>query len=232
LDRGLIEGNEEAIKAWKTARDLRADFGRRFDDSAVISKIIDEELTQEETLNLIFGGSQMGFKNKAGSTIKEIKKVLSPESAEFKALKEEAILRLVKNQSDSKRFSGAKFDTALNKALKDNPTLMRELFNKDEIADLRNFARVAKDITERQPGAVNPSSSFNKMARALQGSGVLSGFANNMAEFVVKPFRDISGARRVEDILDISEQVKDLRTDPDLVRRALAISVGAQNDGG
>ena len=215
---------------------MRADFGRRFESDAVIKKIVNEDLTQEESLNLIFGGSQMGFKPKSGAITRQIKNVLGEQSPEFKSLKEEAILRLVKNQSDSTTFSGAKFNTALEKSLKDNPTLMRELFTKEELIDLKKFARFSKTITDKKPGATNPSGTFNKLARMIQGSGISSNFATKFINLaflpieglVVKPIREVRAAGRVERIINFGSDVNELRGDPELFRRALAVSVGAQ----
>jgi len=230
LDEGLIRGNEEAITAWKNARDLRADFGQRFQTPKVIDKIVRENLTQEETVNLIFGGSRMGFKNQAGRIAKDIKNVLGEQSAAFKNLKEEAILRLVKNQRET--FSGAKFNTAFEKAMADNPTLMRELFNVDEIADLKAFARFAKSVTEKKVGATNPSGTFNKLVRFVQGTGVTSNFVGRFVDsafgFFLDPARKAAGASRVGDIINFGEEIATLRSDPDLFRRAIATASGVQ----
>lgn len=160
LDQSLIRGDENAVNLWRQARDLRADFGRRFNDSDVITKIMDENLTQEETVNLLFGGSKMGFGTKAGSIVKQVKAVVGEDSQAFRALKEEAFLRLFKNQDGGANFSGVKFEKAFTKAMQDNPTMMRELFTADEIAEIRQLARIARTITDKKPGAVNHSNTF------------------------------------------------------------------------
>lgn len=230
LDEGLIRGNAEAITAWKNARDLRADFGRRFETNKVIKKLVAEDLTQEETVNLIFGGSQMGFKNQAGKIVKDMKNVLGEQSNAFKSMKEEAILRLVKNQGDE--FSGAKFNTAFEKSMKDNPTLMRELFTKEEIVDLRSFARFAKSITEKKVGATNPSGTMNKLIRFAQGTGVSSNFVGKFVDrafgFFLDPARKSAGASRVSEIINFKDSIPTLRSDPDLFRRAIATASGVQ----
>jgi len=230
LDEGLIRGNDEAITAWKNARDLRADFGQRFQTPKVIDKIVRENLTQEETVNLVFGGSRMGFKNQAGRIAKDMKNVLGEQSNAFKSMKEEAILRLVKNQGET--FSGAKFNTAFEKAMADNPTLMRELFNKDEIADLRAFAKFARNVTEKKAGATNPSATFNKLVRFAQGTGVTSNFVGRFVDsafgFFLDPARKAAGASRVGDIINFGDEIATLRSDPDLFRRAIATASGVQ----
>ena len=231
LDEGLVRGNEEAIRAWRKARDLRSDFGRRFNDDATIKKIVNESLTQEESVNLIFGGSQMGFKTQAGSIVKKMKAVLGEQSEAFKSLKEEAILRLVKNQSDVAEFSGAKFNTAFEKALKNNPTLMRELFSAEELTDLRNFARFARNVTEKKVGATNPAGTFNKLARFMQGTGLGSNFVNKFIDvafgFVLKPAKEARATQKIEGIINFKQKADNIRTDPELFRTAIAASIAA-----
>lgn len=234
LDEGLIRGNTEAITAWKKARDLRTDFGKRFNDDATIKKIVNDNLTQEESVNLIFGGSQMGFKNQAGGIVQKMKSVLGEQSSAFKSLKEEAILRLVKNQSDSASFSGAKFNTAIEKAIKNNPTLMRELFTKEELVDLRSFGRFAKSVTEKKVGATNPSGIFNKLARLAQGAGATTSFVNKFLNpafgFILTPAKQARAAAKVEDIINISQELAKARTDPEIFRRAIAVGIAADTE--
>jgi len=231
LDEGLIRGNDEAIRAWRKARDLRTDFGRRFNDDATIKKIVNESLTQEESVNLIFGGSQMGFKTQAGGIVQKMKAVLGEQSEAFKSLKEEAILRLVKNQSDVADFSGAKFNTAFEKAMKNNQTLMRELFTPEELIDLRNFARFSRDVTVKKAGATNPPGTFNKLARFMQGTGINSNFVSKFmnAAFgaIITPAKEARAAQRIEEIINFKQKTDRIRTDPELFRTAIAASIAA-----
>lgn len=231
LDEGLIRGNTEAINAWKKARDLRSEFGSKFEADKTIKQIVDKSLTQEESVNLIFGGSQMGFKTQAGGIVQKMKRVLGEQSEAFKSLKEEAILRLTKNQPDAGEFSGAKFNTAFEKAMKDNPTLMRELFSPQELSDLRGFARFAKSITSKKAGATNPSGTFNKLARFMQGSGVGSNFVNKFLDvsfgFVLQPAKEARAAQKIEKIINFKQKINTVRTDPELFRTAIAASIAA-----
>ena len=100
-----------------------------------------------------------------GLEIRKIKELVGPDSPEWKALKEEAFLRLVKptttgNVRDAAGdivFSGDKFSTSLRKALRDSPDLWGELFSRREIDLLRQFENVALRATGRREGAVNHS---------------------------------------------------------------------------
>lgn len=230
LDARLIQGDEGALIAMQRARDLRADFGRKFNDSKVITKIMDEDLSQEQTLNLIFGGSQMGFKTDAGKIVQQIKSVVGEDSGAFKSLKEEAVLRLVKNQDGP--FSGVKFEKAYQKAMRDNPTLMRQLFTPEEIQDLAQIARVARTITEKKPGAVNHSASFIAYQRSKQRfrdkikSGVRSvtkrtPFAGDYIEGIWVAADERTAAKQIMDYSEMADDVSRFRKEPDLLIDAL-----------
>ena len=61
FNEGLIRGNSEAIDVWRKARELRTQFGQDFNEDAVIRKIVNEDLNQEEVVNLFFGGFSDGL---------------------------------------------------------------------------------------------------------------------------------------------------------------------------
>jgi hypothetical protein len=160
IEQDLIYGNTEAIDAWKNARFMRYEYSNKFKSNKIIQSITEDDLTQEQVLNKLFGTSQMGFKTDSGAAVKKIKEVLGADSEAFTALKEEAVLRLIKNQMETGRgvsFSGVKFNTALTKAMNDSPTTMRSLFTSKELADMRSLGNVSYNITFRVPGSVNHS---------------------------------------------------------------------------
>jgi len=226
FNQGLIRGNEEAINVWKRARRLRTEFADTFDADNVIKKISTESLNQEEVLNLLFGGSQMGFKAQAGRNIANIKRILGPNSDAFKSMKEEAILRLVKNQSDSVDFSGAKFNTAVEKAFKNNQTLMKELFTTAELGDIRTFSRLAKQITTKQAGAVNQSQTFNKLARFVAVSKVP--VLGQMFDFLVKFKGERQALSRIESNITNAQTIAQFRRDPAIFQQAIATTLATR----
>lgn len=224
LDMGLVNGNTEAVEAWKNARGLRQKFSKDFTEQKTIKKIVEDDLTSEQTLNYLFGGSQMGFKADAGNNIRHIKRVLGEDSDAIKSLKEEAILRLVKNQSDSTSFSGAKFNTAFEKAMKNNKTLMNELFNAAEIDDLRNLARVARSVTVKKAGATNPSGTFINLART-GGHLTKIPFAGDIIAGLLKIGTETKKARQIEGDLTVADEIIKLRKDPTVLRQAVAATM-------
>lgn len=228
FNESLIRGNAEAVDVWKKARELRTEFGKTFTEDAFVRKIINEDLNQEEVINSFFGGSQMGFKTQSARNIKNIKRILGSESEAFRALKEEAILRLTKNQSDATTFSGAKFNTAVEKAFKNNQSLMDELFTKAEQGDIRTFARLAKQVTDRKAGAVNQSATFNKLARFAARSKLP--FLGDVLDAFVKFRGERRALEQIEQNLTVAQTVAQFKRDPALFRQAVAVNFAVRED--
>lgn len=226
LDEGLIRGNDQAVRLWRTARDLRADFGRRFSAPKVIDRIVSDDLTQEEALNLILGGSRLGFANRAGSSIQAIKRAIGPDNPAIDGMRQEFFLRLLRNQPPGETFSGARFRTSLNRMLEDNPTVVRELFNNNQIREMRNFADFAERVTTSRPGVINTSSTAAAIQRNLGRIPVFGDFANSL----VRLTGEERNVRRVRELLDINNLRASARRDPELLARVLAVSVGGEND--
>tara|TARA_R110000772_G_C13310276_1_gene440179 strand:- start:21604 stop:23544 length:1941 start_codon:yes stop_codon:yes gene_type:complete len=160
LQKDLIEGSPEAVAAWKDARGSVIRYHKQFTQNKIVKKIIDDDLNQEELISIVFNTNGQGFKVVSGRIVKDLKKALGENSESFKSLKEEAFVRLLRNQGDE--FSGAKFKTALDSALEKTPTAMREIFSQKEIAMMRDFQGVASRATTKLNGVVNYSNSANK----------------------------------------------------------------------
>ena len=170
----------------------------------------------------------MGFKTQAARNIKNIKNILGSNSDEFKALKEEAILRLTKNQSDATSFSGAKFNTAVEKAFKNNQTLMGELFTKAEQGDLRTFARLSKQVTDPKAGAVNRSATFNKLARFALSSKLP--FLGDVLDGLIKFRGERRALEQIEQNLTVAETVAQFKRDPALFRQGVAVNFAVREE--
>ncbi len=228
LDEGLVRGNDQAVEAWAGARELRREFGKTFENNKIIRRIIDDELTQEESVNLLFGGSKMGFKTEAGKIATRVRNILGADSDAFGAMKEEAILRLVRNQTDT--FSGAKFNTAFQGAMKDNPTLMRALFTKEEIDQMNSFAKIAKQITDKTPGAVNNSATFIKQARFLRTGVSKFPIVGDMIEGLMKVREGRRALAEIESNIGAQQVIEGFRRPPGTLRTALSVAVAGPEE--
>lgn len=169
VDRGLISGSDDAVQAYKNARDLFKDYAARFKSDKVVERIVKENLTPEETANLIFGASRIGARQGATRTLATLKKSLG--GVEIRALQEEGLIRLfVKN---GEIVSPQVASTNIKRALTEDWTLMAQLYKPEEIRLLKQLAEVATDITPIA-GTVNRSGSGNWIiqARKLGGGGL------------------------------------------------------------
>lgn len=172
LDEDLISGSTEALGKWKKAINLRADFGKKYNSNKIIEKLAQKDVTTEEALDFMFGMSKLGTKQSINTTkaVKQLRGTISPD--DFSALKEEAFLRLLKDQP-AEGFSAQKFITNYDRAMKDAPTLMRELYSKEELTLLSQFRNVSK-TTVKDKVAVNASRSgdtLGRMADEMFGAG-------------------------------------------------------------
>lgn len=144
VDQALISGDDNALAAFKNARTLRYRYGQMYQSSKVIERMTEGDLTPEQASNLIFGASQLGTGKsvtEAVDTVRKLRTLLGPESEGYNLLRQEAFLRLLKGQPD-KGWSAAKFRTSFDRAMRDAPTLMREMFSTEEIGRMRALRSV------------------------------------------------------------------------------------------
>lgn len=198
VDDAMIRGDQGAVEAFKTARSLRYQLFNRYEANKIVSDIIKPDgeglaVTPSEAVNKLFGAGSI---NKFGTAkaLGKIRDVLGQDSLEWKGLKEEAFLKLLKSQGPDvlteggrTQFSGAKFATDLDKALRDSPEVMRILFTPKDIARMQQLKRVALSATESRPGAVNFSNTtiVNKI---LGNFGWLGKQAKTVVETTLRPF--------------------------------------------
>jgi hypothetical protein len=238
IDSAWIRGDAEAIDLFRNARSLRRELAQRFESNNIVSRIIEVsreggelglKLQPQEALNLIFTASGAGGKTGAVNALKKLKSLLSEESAEWLALREEAFIRLMRNQPTNQAngageaiFSGASFNTNWMKALRDSPEVMRTLFSGADLALMDQFRRVALAATTRVPGAVNTSASGLDLARATQqlfGTGIIG---NVGRAWVQRLLVDTSRASAIRNAIETPIAVNTgLRTVPPAVAAAL-----------
>ena len=106
-------------------------------------------------------------------------------------MREEAFLRLFPD--DAKAIG--KFPGNFDKALKDAPELMGELFTSADIQKLRQFRNVIANVVQKAPGAVNFSNTTAALSRLAQdvfgNSGTILSFISRLP--IVK---DLASAAR------------------------------------
>lgn len=145
--------------------------GRRIPDKAgeLIQNIIYANPTDEQVVRGLFGAS--GLNNHFGAGIAtRLKKIVGQDSEAWGQVKQAAFLRLLKtNQVNGREvISGQQTVKAINKAINENPELMRQLFNSGEIKTMRRFAA---HVQRTQPQLLKSRENPSGTAQALVKTG-------------------------------------------------------------
>lgn len=212
LDAALVRGDTEALQAFKNARSLRRDFGKKFQSNKIVEKLIKQEdgtlaLTPSEATNVLFEVNTLGAKNGSVKAVQHIKKLVGPDSKEWAQLKEAAFLKLLTTQGKgnvrgvdlSRPFSGDKFATAVDGAMQKSPELVKEFFTPKEWQLIQQFKRVALTVTNKPSGAVNTSNTTHALVRILDQMG----FAGRQARsFIDNAFSGVNKSRASTDVVN------------------------------
>ena len=196
IEQGLMNGDEAALSTFKDARGLRKELAQKFETDKITKTLVEDDtlaVDPRQASNLLFTASGLGAKKQTASALKQMKSLLGVASPEWRALKQEAFLRLFESQikgarmaDESVKFSGTKFASQFDTAMQKAGAAMKELFSEQDMALINQFKRVALragDDSARVPGAVN-----------FSNSGVLVSLLDNMgflgrsARLVVKKF--------------------------------------------
>ena len=188
VNAALVRGDIATLKKFRNARFLRRKMGQKFESNKIVSALMEvsEEsgdaalrLNPTEASNFLFTAEAIGAKKGVSAAVRKLKRIFGADSVEFKALQEEAVVRLfeagkkgtVTFPDDAGRtfFSGEKFETALDDAMRKTSEVMRELFTPADLELLQQFKRVAVRATVPVQGAVNTSNSTIKFIQTLTG---------------------------------------------------------------
>ena len=158
VDNSLFDGDDAALELLKKARGLRAEFGRRFQESTrrtrsgkliqdpggkVVESIIERSPTDENVVNMIFGRSKLFNDNNALKAVQAIKRATNNSADVDAVLKQLALRRISATSLQGGGFNPKKFVPSFKEAMEKSPALMREIFTKDELIKLSEFRRLA-----------------------------------------------------------------------------------------
>jgi len=187
LDRGLLEGDERAIEAYRAARANYRDFASTFKSRDLVGSLVARDPQQgfalkvkpEEAANFILGSSALnGNKRDLGSGLIKMRGLLGETSPEWNAIRQEAFIRIADKASGAQgpngaQFSGAKLATAWEKFTRESPEVARTLFSANERRDIGNWVNVARRVTTKDPSVYAPSVSPYSMRRLMSLAGKL-----------------------------------------------------------
>jgi hypothetical protein len=172
VEEGLFEGDPAFIRAYQRARGLRTKYGQQFErgretipGEKVLAKIVERDANEVQTINYLLGAGKAKFGDASARAAQTMKKVLGANSPEFAALKEAAVMKLMRGDGGGRDRLGAQglfsaWDDALNGS---GAPVMKELFDPSEIAFMRKYASVVKSL-------VPPSQSVNYSASGLENA--------------------------------------------------------------
>jgi len=167
FDSGMVSGDKNAIQAWKTARSAWTDYSKRFNEDKVVRKLVkDVRATPEEMKKWIFGASAVGAKPEAGRVVTALKDALTVrdpqtgkilqsgmDSPQFQALRHEILLDvmdpLLRRDLASQNF--AQFAVNYEKLVRDNPTVVKEVFDADSLKRLDDLAKSSRGVGKQSP---------------------------------------------------------------------------------
>lgn len=171
LDNDLLAGDENAIDLWRKAIAGRAEYGRNFESNKIVQRFVDGKVEPDQAVNYLFGTARLGMDKQSAGALKQVKDLLGENSPQWRGLKEEAFLKMAGGsegqfgQDMQRMFSGDKFASQFDNAMRKSPTLMRTLYTPQELSLIQNFRDTALRATNRVPGAVNYSGSATELAR-------------------------------------------------------------------
>lgn len=185
LKNDLLSGVPQAVELWKGARDLRARYGRIFEQNDIVNTLTSRmkdgsqrlSVEPEEAIDYIFGRSAIGAKKGLARDIRKLKEVLGDESPEWGAIKEEAFNHLFVGQKDELTFPAQRYAANLQQALRKKSETMRAIFSESEIDLMEQLSRTALAVS-RPPkivGDPNPSGSARTIAVLMDKVAGLTG---------------------------------------------------------
>lgn len=166
VDNALFDGDIDALK---NARSLRAEYGRKFQAShskdeggKFMKKVLDEGRTPEEVINYLTGASKLGLTGQgAARKVQQLKMALGEDSDAILALKEAALVKIVKG----KKIDGV--IGALKNALEGQPSFMKELYTPEELAKISRFKQ-AIDVYKQDGKIPNNSNTAQMLGRMFE----------------------------------------------------------------
>jgi len=182
LDEAAISGDKEAINRARQAISAFRDYKTKFDGEDLVSKLVERDQFSstlkndpETAISVIFGRSDTGFFSKANVArdLVKMKGLLGENSEGWKALKDEALTRILRSSDggvlpDSRGFSGAKLVKTWQAATDKHPEVLRQLFTEQERALISQFVRVAQRVTTTVPGGSNTSNTSAGLMQAVR----------------------------------------------------------------
>lgn len=174
-ERALVNGDRDAILAFKNAVKTRAEYGRLFQGGNIVEDIIEKSKTPDDVIKDMFGAAvsaRQGLDKQLAAIMKATgndEKVLS----DLRAAQMRLIIDKVSGVIDPADASNVLTNSASLKKYIDllansQRTYTKMLFGENSIPVLKTLSKDLEKL-KRQPGVVNASNSANIILRAMKG---------------------------------------------------------------
>lgn len=191
-ERKMISGDLSVVEDLKNARALRADFGKRFERSDYIAKIVDKDLEPEQVANLFVGANGMSNAS-AAKGARQYAEIVGKQSDEWKELKRLAFMRFTQDRNGEFALGAQALSSNIKRAMNvKNRSLFTELFEPEELATIKRFGEAVEATLPLNEGNLRRSSGTAERAfRFIAGAKMtpllgemLGAVANNFGERV------------------------------------------------
>lgn len=185
-DPGIAATNKEAVNFWRQFRQI-TDSAIGNESDAVIRKLVSPgfDATVDQVSNWLFGATKVGATPAAVKTTKRLKEILGEGHQAIQDLRQGAFLKAVSVPLGAKRKGPQAMANSLNDFL--NTDLAKELYTGQEIAQMRRFVGVVRNLVP-PTNVTNPSRSAFKAAELLRGA------TTNLATVLGFAVGDVGGA--------------------------------------
>lgn len=177
-EKGLIEGDQEAIGLLKEARKARSDMASRFGDGKlskqadrIVKAMIEDSADPEKLATMIYSTSQVSGPA-ANRALMTVKKALGSDKQAWEGLRGAVLAKAAKKKGEK---AGLKeLENNIRELLQSRPTLMKSLYSAKELAELQRFTSALSTLN-RTAVDRRSSGTAERIMRFLSGSAPIIG---------------------------------------------------------
>lgn len=209
MEQNLLYGDPASVAAWMKANANYRAYKQKWDSSNILGKLTDRnkqtgELIKqpEDVANAIFGTALSG-QHKAGlnKAMLDLKNATSKNPEEFNRIRQEFWLMLTDNMHKGKldELSGGNMFKAWKNFQRNNPTVVKTMFNEEERGLINAYTALAAKATTGAQNYSNTASALSGIIQRLMASmGATSAFKALSQQIVFNALRKGYGIAKTE----------------------------------
>lgn len=185
VDSSLMSGDPSALDAIRQARSLRSAYSLNFaarnpqdDAGRIIDRIVNQNVTDREVSNWLYGASQVGLKGESVRLAQRVRGVLGDQSPEWQAIREGAWRKVTETPRGTADYTPQEISDRLSNFVNgDGRGLAEQLFNRDELAAMRRFAFTMRSATRSSSGGGRSRINYDVVRALNNGLANIAGLA-------------------------------------------------------